>query len=226
MDQFHPNLSGELLASVRLEKATDVRVAKLSRHNLSSISSGLSKDALRKAFWINLYNAWFQILFGKEISRKEIFTFYPFQFADFSLTLDEMEHGILRKLKPHPNSGLPTEYSAAVNQLALEEEDPRIHFALNCGVKSCPPIAFYDFVNIDKQLASATAGYLEQATHYNSKNNTVTTNELLRWYAMDFGGEEGILHLLKTYRLIPEAANPELKFSAYDRELTTLDFRK
>ena len=27
--------------------------------------------------------------------------------------------------------------------LALEKAEPRIHFALNCGAKSCPPIKTY-----------------------------------------------------------------------------------
>ena len=27
--------------------------------------------------------------------------------------------------------------------LALERAEPRIHFALNCGAKSCPPIKTY-----------------------------------------------------------------------------------
>jgi hypothetical protein len=34
---------------------------------------------------------------------------------------------------------------------ALEKAEPRIHFALNCGAKSCPPIKTYSAENVRKQ---------------------------------------------------------------------------
>ena len=38
--------------------------------------------------------------------------------------------------------------------------DPRIHFALNCGAKSCPPIRVYSPPNLDSQLNRAAASFL------------------------------------------------------------------
>ena len=38
--------------------------------------------------------------------------------------------------------------------------DPRIHFALNCGAKSCPPIRVYSTPNLDSQLNRASASFL------------------------------------------------------------------
>ncbi len=184
----------------------------------------LNTDDMRKAFWINMYNAWFQILVARGTDRKIIFTASPFQFADVDLSLDEMEHGILRKLKPHPSSGTPEKYPEPVQQLAVEKEDPRIHFALNCGQKSCPPIAFYHAEKVEQQLDWATVAYLEQETSFTPKENLLEVNELLRWYQADFGGEAGILQMLKQYQLIPENSKPLLRFTPYDHSLTPMDF--
>ena len=38
--------------------------------------------------------------------------------------------------------------------------DPRIHFGLNCGAKSCPPIRVYSPKNLDSQLNRPAASFL------------------------------------------------------------------
>ena len=55
-----------------------------------------------------------------------------------------MEHGVLRANKGHPASGEP-EFAASDprHSVSLSVVDPRIHFALNCGARSCPPIRVY-----------------------------------------------------------------------------------
>ena len=44
---------------------------------------------------------------------------------------------------------------------ALESVEPRIHFALNCGAKSCPPIKTFTTEHVENELATATESYLE-----------------------------------------------------------------
>ena len=39
---------------------------------------------------------------------------------------------------------------------ALTEVEPRIHFALNCGAKSCPPIKTFTASDVDNELKLAT----------------------------------------------------------------------
>ena len=76
--------------------------------------------------------------------------------------LDEIEHGVLRSNRGknwyfikffennylswpgHPSAGKP-EFSDSDprHKMALTSLDPRIHFALNCGASSCPPIRIY-----------------------------------------------------------------------------------
>lgn len=38
--------------------------------------------------------------------------------------------------------------------------DPRIHFALVCGAKSCPPIKLYSTATLDEGLAAAAEAFV------------------------------------------------------------------
>ena len=71
------------------------------------------------------------------------------------------EHGILRGNKS--TRFVPSKTFAANDPrraLVIADPDPRIHFALHCGAKSCPPVAAYDPQNIDDQLGSAARAFL------------------------------------------------------------------
>ena len=75
---------------------------------------------------------------------------------------DDIEHGILRANWPHPSqppnsrSFFPAGDLRA--SLALSCLDARIHFMLNCGASSCPPIRVLSSDNIDAALSAAAAG--------------------------------------------------------------------
>ncbi len=68
--------------------------------------------------------------------------------------------------------------------------DPRIHFAINCGSKSCPAISFYthtvNFTNLDSGLDDATRNFLTSETKVNLANKSVELSKLLLWYREDF----------------------------------------
>lgn len=219
------NTSQQLLIAVKQQKEVKTLSLELQNIPLARLDEELNSDSAKKVFWINLYNAWFQILVAQSEKPKNLFTSFPFQFANFEITLDEIEHGILRKLKPHPSTGIPKKYNDVVKQLALQVEDNRIHFALNCGLKSCPPISFYNIERVDEQLDLATLAYLEQETTYHIAQNHVETNELLHWYMDDFDGESGLLKLLEGYNLIPEGSHPKLTFKTFDKADSVLNFR-
>ena len=85
--------------------------------------------------------------------------------------------------------------------------DYRIHFALNCGAKSCPPIAFYTLEKLDKQLNDAMHSFIISETAIDMNNKTIATSKLLYWYRGDFGGTTGIKKVLQHVL--------ELQFKAY-----------
>lgn len=48
---------------------------------------------------------------------------------------------------------------------AVQPMDPRIHFALVCGAKSCPPIKVYTAISLQEGLESATTAFCEGKSH-------------------------------------------------------------
>lgn len=105
--------------------------------------------------------------------------------------------------------------------LAVEKTDFHIHFALNCGAKSCPPIAFYTLKNIDKQLNEAKFSFLISETTINNQTKTINTSRLLHWYKGDFGGAKGIKEMIsKVFEL--ELTKYKLIYNTYNWE-THLD---
>jgi Protein of unknown function, DUF547 len=82
--------------------------------------------------------------------------------------------------------------------------DPRIHFALNCGARSCPPIRDYEPEALDAQLELATRAYLEAETVLEPDRGRVRLPRLLRLYAADFGDRARQLEFASRY--LPQLA--------------------
>ena len=80
-----------------------------------------------------------------------------------SYSLNDMENGILRNNRRSMGTLYMRPFSSDDPrlELAIEPVDPRIHFALNCGAKSCPPIKTFSALEIDDQLDLATKAFLE-----------------------------------------------------------------
>ena len=73
--------------------------------------------------------------------------------------------------------------------IILPQVDPRIHFALNCGAKSCPPIKTFSGSEVQSQLDLASNAYLENddALVVDNSTNSVQLSQLFQWYEVDFG---------------------------------------
>ncbi len=109
--------------------------------------------------------------------------------------LDErlIEHGVLRCNRRAPVSARRPFREGDRRLRALPSQfDPRIHFALNCGARSCPPIRRYSADSVLADLELATAAYLEAETTV-EPNGRVTLPGLMKLYLADFGGRDGAL---------------------------------
>jgi hypothetical protein len=156
----------------------------------------LGGEAQRRALFINLYNALtihgivtLPKLPDSPQSVRDFWNSTAYRVGSHTLTLNDIEHGILRDNGIQPASRTthwpPSDPRAA---LALPL-DARVHFALNCGARSCPPIRVYTPENIEKGLAAAAAGFLESATEVRD-DGTVVLSSLLNWYGRDFGATQ------------------------------------
>jgi hypothetical protein len=101
-------------------------------------------------------------------------------------------------------------------QLRVTRKDYRIHFALNCGAESCPPIAFYDDAKLEEQLNLAEKAFIKNDAVYNAEQGIVEVSKIFSWFRGDFGGKKGIRRLLKKHNIIPADKKMKLKFKTYD----------
>lgn len=136
------------------------------------------------AYWINVYNAWTIQLINLRKERKSIRNINKIlgfsrkspwaerivRTRDSVLTLDDVEHRIIR-----PVFG-----------------DPRIHVALVCAAKGCPPLRpeAYEAATLDAQLDAQAAAFLGQTTknRVDVATRTVYGSPIFTWYRGDFGG--------------------------------------
>src|SRR5690606_5957308 len=125
-------------------------------------------------------------------------------------------HGLLRRSRNKLSLGyLPKLFvSKFERKNRVDNIDPRIHFALNCGAKSCPPIVIYDESTINEQLDESTKNYLKSEVKV--EGDVVYTSSLMSWFRADFGGKKGIRKFLANYDIIEKGAKPTLKFQDYD----------
>lgn len=161
----------------------------------------------RLAFWINLYNALVidgVITFGVERSVTEGFagTLAFFRRAAYDVggrrvSCDDIEHGVLRSNRGHPYvPGPQFGPSDPRRDWAISPLDPRIHFALNCASRSCPPVGVYAANNMDAQLDLATANFVRGEVEISPVQGELRLSQIFRWYAGDFGGRRGVIEFL------------------------------
>jgi hypothetical protein len=168
-------------------------------------------DRARIAFWANLYNALvvhclcLRPLRGSLLFHLRLFDRITYRVGRHDYPLNVIENGLLRANR-RPPYRLRRPLRAADARLAVAPSaiDPRIHFALNCGARSCPPIRAYEPASLDEQLYAATRAYLESETRLEPERRRVTLPRLLRLYAADFGNRDEQLRFAARY--LPQLA--------------------
>jgi hypothetical protein len=148
----------------------------------------------RMAFWINAYNAAVVngILAGQSpegvLSRKRFFGWYTTRIAGRDRTLDEIENTILRQ----------------------EFHDPRIHMALVCGASSCPRLRREAYVGarLDEQLDDQARWFVNdpRRNRVDPVIDQLELSSIFKWFAADFGGEDGVRAFVARYASWPDQA--------------------
>lgn len=150
----------------------------------------LVSDEEKTAFWINVYNGminYAMILYEVKQSMKDDPLFFKhllFKIGALSFSLDDIEHGILRRnARNHIETHDP---KLAYTVTAI---DYRIHFALNCGAHSCPAIAFYTVTSLKEELVIAETSFVSQEFIIDDENQSISCSSLFEWYKTDFGNQ-------------------------------------
>lgn len=175
-----------------------------------------------RAFWINLYNLLtlhgvFRARVRETVLEVPGFTRrFAYRVSDFDFSLDDIEHGVLRENRAlNGRAHFPPDDPRTQFTMPLE---PRVHFALNYGAISCPPIRAYDSAKLEHQLEAAMKSYLASAR---VEHGRIVLPRILQWYARDFGPEpRAALDFVRRYRTdLPKFA--PVVYDEYDWRLPT-----
>lgn len=156
-------------------------------------------EAERKAFWINAYNLLvIQAVVEKYPIRspKDVPGFFDRQLweaAGEKMTLNDLEKEKL------------------INAFA----DPRIHFALVCAARGCPPLlsGAYFPQRLDEQLEQATRQILNDPQFTQREGELVKISQIFRWYISDFNN---VNIFLNQYLEQPIDKQTTLRYYPYD----------
>lgn len=201
----------------------------------------------KKAAFINIYNSLIVHaiidglldLSGGTLARLKLYASASYDIGGFLFSLNEIENGLLRINR---KSAVPLTFRPFRKQndprkmLMVEYMDARIHFALNCGAKSCPPIGVYscDAEELDEQLSLATRSFLDGSVALDASSKTISLSMLFSWYKEDFGNnDEEIIGWVKSHCSLKLRENiqlfedslkgesPKITYSAYDWSLNS-----
>ncbi len=185
---------GELLAEVVTEDGyVDYDALEADRAPLDAyIAWVATEESLpegsrkRLAHLLNVYNA--AVLFavlerGRPASVMEVDGWLPVDGAGFFVEQALVVGGEWRSLWQLEHEDLRGRY-----------QDERIHAALNCGSRSCPPLGreLFSFGTLDRQLNGAMRRWLrDEDRGVRVEGDEVVVSALFDWYARDFDAWTG-----------------------------------
>lgn len=128
------------------------------------------------AFYINAYNAWTIKLILSDYpgieSIKDFWRPWKKEICRIDgnvISLDDIEHNILR---PRFN-------------------DPRVHFAVSCASKGCPPLRSepYRGDELNQQLEEMTRAFLNDSERNRLEGETLYVSRIFKWFSGDFDND-------------------------------------
>ena len=152
-------------------------------------TSKLTRDQ-QLARYINLYNA--TVIHAVADRMREGYTVAERDFAIFKeplvhlgqrkyVSLDHLEHEIIRK----------------------EFKDPRVHVALVCAARSCPPLMnrAYRAADLEQTLDANMKRFVTDATRnqIDDTKRELRVSKIFEWYADDFGGKDAVPAYIARY---------------------------
>ena len=178
---------------------------------LQGVVDGIAKEnasAMEKkaqlAFYVNAYNAWILhealAKYPTKSVKDALFTF----FTSKRITV----------------AGQQTSFKAFEDNVIRKMGEPRIHFALNCASRSCPPLSRQAFTagNLDGQLETLAKGYVnsDRGVRYNAATKTAELSKIFDWYKDDFKGDGGPVAFINKRRSSPLPADAKISYQDYD----------
>lgn len=167
----------------------------------STPTQAWSRDE-RLAYWINAYNA---------ATIRLILDNYPLK------SIQDLDGGKTWDVKRVKLGAETYSLNQIENDIIRPRfKEPRIHFAVNCAAKGCPPLRNEAFTagKLERQLADQTKKFVNDPRYTKVDDNAVTVSKIFDWYGSDFADVKAFIG---KYRNVPAGA--ALKYSDYDWSL-------
>ena len=156
------------------------------------------------AFWINAYNVFTIQLITDNYPLKSI------RDLDGGKTWDVKRIKIGSKMYSLNN---------IENDIIRPEfKDARIHFAVNCATKSCPPLLNAAFIpkTLDVQLDNQTKKFINHKKYQRISSSEIKLSKIMDWYAVDFGN---VINFINKYSNTKIKPNIKIAYLEYDWQL-------
>lgn len=213
--------SFELLTAVKNGGETENWRQMIESSTLDGLTDQLSNDQEKLAFWINVYNAYIILVLRDQPElyedRRNFFKAPRIPVAGELLSFEQIEHSIIRRSQ----SPLGLGYIMKIfrpkweRKLRVDNRDYRVHFALNCGAKSCPSVDIYSPDKLNEQFDAQAISFLNKTSSFNMDNDTWIVTALFSWFRGDFGGKKGMKKILKSYN-ITKSTDINFEYGDYD----------
>ena len=199
-------------------KAHDLATVQNIRTQLARVKPATLNKKQQLAYWINLYNV---------NTIATILENYPVASIRDISTDPIIRLNVFKKERVAAD-GTILSLDTIENQKIREGfHDPRIHFAINCAAKSCPPIRTeaYDGAHVDAQLDDQVRRFVNANVRVtrDGDKSVVHTTKIMDWFSKDFDDwAGGKLAFLRRYMKID--GNPDFEYDDYDWALN--DWRR
>jgi len=186
---------------LKADKATLDAYCKLLADN--PVQEAWSRNE-KLAYWINAYNAFTLKVIVDNFPTKSILNLdggktwdvRRIQIGDKKYSLNIIENDIIRP----------------------KFQEPRIHFAVNCAAKSCPPLWNHAYTadNLESALESRARAFINNSSYNTLSGNKARLSKIFDWYGADFGDLRAYLNKYADNQL---DASASIRFNEYDWDL-------
>jgi hypothetical protein len=212
-ETLHRSFDDLLRQHVSEDGRVDYKAFQQSHYKLQEYIEDLTKaygqlDTMSRnetlAYWINAYNALTIDLVLRHYPIKSIKDLNKpwkqalWKFGDSPLSLNDIEHAILRKM-----------------------DEPRIHFVIVCASKSCPALPNKAFTgrDLNEQLDKATKNFINDEHKNRFYSDKAELSRIFKWFSKDFQNVGGVLSFIRNYKDIPEYKPSQLGYRTYNWDL-------
>ena len=233
-DISYPRLSANFVDRLMHDLPVDRHLEIFKNLDPDSLDDALNTPRKRLTFWLNIYNGFTQYFLKTDPTlyqknRSAFFKKEQIPIAGYTVSMEDIEHGVLRRGATIWSKGyirIRAFRKDFIQKYVVDEVDYRIHFALNCGAKSCPPVVAYQVDYVARQFNDNTRYYLNREVEYNKEENIVKVPALMNWFSADFGGSDADKRaILREYGVLPEGVKPDVKYLPYDWTMMIENYR-